>query len=349
MPRRKNLTNKINERDKKSEEEINEEEKENEEEEIEEEEEEIEEEEHIHEKQELVLNKKCSLKEHEEIDAIKHCQECNINVCNKCEKVHFELFKNHHLYNLDNDIENIFTGFCKEYKHQFFELEYFCENHNQLCCAACIAKIKGKGNGKHNNCKLIFVENVSKKKKANLSDNIKYLEKLSKTIEPSINELKKIFEQTNKKKEDLKLKIRVIFTKIRNALNEREDELLLEVDKEYDNLFFKEELIKESEKIPSLIKNSLDKSSIVEKDWGEKQKLKSLINYCITIENNINCMKKINEKLENSKLSAGIEVKFSSEEIITIYGEVYQVIDFIPHVIKKLKSYLQIDKFCHIR
>ena len=322
MPRRK-LKNKINERDKKSKEEINEEEKESEEEEIEEEEEEeeeIEEEEHIHEKQELVLNKKCSLKEHEEIDAIKHCQECNINVCNKCEKVHFELFKNHHLYNLDNDIENIFTGFCKEYKHQFFELEYFCENHNQLCCAACIAKIKGKGNGKHNNCKLIFVENVSKKKKANLSDNIKYLEKLSKTIEPSINELKKIFEQTNKKKEDLKLKIRVIFTKIRNALNEREDELLLEVDKEYDNLFFKEELIKESEKLPSIIKSSLDKSNIVENDLGDKQKLKSLINYCITIENNINCMKKINEKLENSKLSAGIEVKFSSEEIITIYG-----------------------------
>ena len=144
---------------------------------------------------------------------------------------------------------------------------------------------------------------------------------MSKTLEPSINVLKEIYEHINKDKEELKLKISNIFTKIRNTLNEREDELILEVNKEFDNLFFKEELIKESEKLPSVIKSSLEKSKIVENEWENKNKLKYLINYCIIIENNINNMKIINEKLEKAKLSADLEVKFTSEEIINKFLE----------------------------
>ena len=54
------------------------------------------------------------------------------------------------------------------------------------------------------------------------------------------NELEKI----NENKEKLKLEIKNAFKKIRNILNEREDQLLIEVDKEFDNLFFKEDFIK---------------------------------------------------------------------------------------------------------
>ena len=39
----------------------------------------------------------------------------------------------------------------------------------------------------------------------------------------------------NKSKEDLKLKVQEIFTKIRNTLNEKEDQLLLDIDNKYDN------------------------------------------------------------------------------------------------------------------
>ena len=73
-------------------------------------------------------------------------------------------------------------------------------------------------------------------------------------MEKSINELKKINEEINKNKEDLKLKIQTIFTKLRNALNEKEDKLLSDIDNEYDNIYFKEEIIKESEKLPNKIK-----------------------------------------------------------------------------------------------
>ena len=60
------------------------------------------------------------------------------------------------------------------------------------------------------------------------------------------------------KKETLKLNIQKIFTNIRNSLNNREDELLLEVDKKFEDKYFKEELIKDSEKLPN---------RIIDKDW----------------------------------------------------------------------------------
>ena len=78
--------------------------------------------------------KKCSLKEHKEIDAIFYCQECRIYICNKCEQFHSNWYKDNHKYNLDKDLTEIFTGFCQEKNHSC-ELGYFCKTHNMLCCA----------------------------------------------------------------------------------------------------------------------------------------------------------------------------------------------------------------------
>ena len=43
------------------------------------------------------------------------------------------------------------------------------------------------------------------------------------------------------------MKVQTIFTKIRNVLNEKEDKLLLDIDEYYNNIYFKEDLIKKSE------------------------------------------------------------------------------------------------------
>ena len=75
---------------------------------------------------------KCSFEEHKEIKAISYCPECKNYMCNKCEKTHSSFLKKHHPYNINKE-EDIFTGFCKENNHQL-KLEYFCKNHNQLCC-----------------------------------------------------------------------------------------------------------------------------------------------------------------------------------------------------------------------
>ena len=66
-------------------------------------------------------------------------------------------------YNLESEI---FTGMCTEKNHSN-KLEYYCKNHNQLCCVACIAKIKGKGNGEHKDCDVCFIKKIKNTKKIN--------------------------------------------------------------------------------------------------------------------------------------------------------------------------------------
>ena len=83
---------------------------------------------------------KCFSEEHKEKDAISYCPECRVYMCNKCDNAHSSLLKNHHHpYNLNKD-EEIFTGYCKE-KNHINKLEYYCKNHNQLCCATCLCKL----------------------------------------------------------------------------------------------------------------------------------------------------------------------------------------------------------------
>ena len=95
---------------------------------------------------------KCSSEEHKEINAISFCPECKIYMCNKCENLHSSLLKNYQANKLNKD-EEIFTGYCKEKNHQI-KLEFFCKNHNQLCCSVCIAKLNEKGYGAHKDCEV---------------------------------------------------------------------------------------------------------------------------------------------------------------------------------------------------
>ena len=199
--------------------------------------------------------KKCSSKDHSNNNAISYCQKCEIYLCNKCDKLHSDLFINHFDFIIKENINDIFSDICNENKYHT-KLSYFCKNHNKLCCGLCITKIKGEGNGQHKDCDVCFIKDIKNEKKSKLKENIKCLEDLSNSFELSINELKKLFDKINKNKEELKLKIQKIFTNIRNSLNNREDELLNEVDKEYGNLYGNENIIRIGEKLPEKIKNS---------------------------------------------------------------------------------------------
>jgi hypothetical protein len=78
-----------------------------------------------------IQNKKCSLKEHSEVDAIIFCLNCKLNLCKECEVFHSNFCKDHQIYNIDAKDNEIFNEFCKEYDH-FIKLEYFCRTHNIL-------------------------------------------------------------------------------------------------------------------------------------------------------------------------------------------------------------------------
>ena len=202
-------------------------------------------------------NKKCSFKEHKDIDAISYCQDCEIFICNKCANYHQGLFENHQITNINGE-KDIFFDICKEKNHPM-KLEFFCKTHNKLCCAACISKLETKGYGQHKDCDICIIEDIKEEKKNKLKDNIKYLEDLYNNLNEAIKELKILFDKIEERKEDLKSKIQNIFTKIRTALNEREDELLLEVDNKYNDLYENENIIKESERLPNKVKLSLER------------------------------------------------------------------------------------------
>ena len=100
---------------------------------------------------------KCASIKHGDIEANNYCLECKIYLCNKCQNFHSEILQNHHTYNLNEDINEIFTGICKEKDH-FDNLNFYCKSHNQLCCGICISKIKGNGYGQHKDCEVCFVK-----------------------------------------------------------------------------------------------------------------------------------------------------------------------------------------------
>ena len=280
---------------------------------------------------------KCTSIDHEKIEATSYCKECKVFMCNKCENFHSKLLKSHHSYNLDKEINEIFTGFCKE-KNHIDKLDYFCKTHNQLCCAACLSKIKTKGNGQHTDCEVCDIEEIVDEKRNGLKKNIEKLEILSNNLQKSIDELKKIFEKINENKEQLKLKVQKIFTKIRNSLNNREEELLLEIDNKFNDLYFNEDILKETEKLPNKIQISLKNGKIISNEWNDENKIYSLINDCLNIENNIQEINIINKKIEKYNNSTNLIMNFYPKEdielnnyleIINTFGEIsYNLFEF---------------------
>ena len=103
-------------------------------------------------------------------------------------------------------------------------------------------------------------------KKNKLKENIKYLEEFSEQIDKNLKEIKKIAQDINAIKEDLKTKISKTFTKIRNKTNEREEEILSELDKLMDAEFIKEDIIKQNEMLRPQLKTYLEKYKIVDRE-----------------------------------------------------------------------------------
>ena len=235
---------------------------------------------------------KCSLEEHKEKDVTKYCPECKIYMCKKCENHHSSpIFKNHHPYDINNDDINYekFNGFCKEKNHSN-KLEYYCKNHNQLCCDLCLCKLNDNNKGQHKDCDVCHLDKIKDEKKNKLEENIINLDNLHGKLNEKLESLKNICEQLEKNKENLKLEVQNTFTKIRNALNNREDEILLEIDNLFNTKIINEDVIMKGEKLKKQIKLSLEKGKLIVKDWKDNI-LISNINDCINNINIINIRK----------------------------------------------------------
>ena len=123
--------------------------------------------------------------------------------------------------------------------------------HNKLCCTACLSKVEDEDYGQHKNCRFCSVEKIKEDKEKKLDENIKFLEDFSNNIDLIITELKINKLKLEENKENLKSKVLIIFTRLRNAINQREDEILNEIE-EKSKSFLQDELLKKSEQIKKI-------------------------------------------------------------------------------------------------
>ena len=251
---------------------------------------------------------KCS--SDKELDAIVYCGECKIYMCSKCEQFHSKLLSAHQTMNLDKEDGEIFTGICKEPNHGN-KLEFFCKNHNTLCCVSCTSKIGKKGLGLHKDCDVCFLEDIKEEKKEKFKSNTKYLEEISNTLKESIDNLIKTNEKIAKDREDIHLKIEKTFSKIRSKVNNREEEILAEVNGLFDKMYIDEKNLKKWDELPNSIKSSLEKGKKIE---SNDDKLVIFIDECINIENNLKEINKINQIIKKNIDKGYKEVKFNFDE-----------------------------------
>ena len=266
----------------------------------------------------------CSLPDHSNENADFYCPECKRFMCNKCNSHHSEFFKNfHHEYKLEADKKNIFTGICPEVNHTI-ELNYFCKTHNILCCGLCISKIKDQFNGKHNNCEICTIKEIEEEKRTKFKENIEFFGNLSKNLGASIKGLKDINKKNLENKENISKNIQEIFTKIKKELNARKNELLIQVDKAYEGSFIDEKIIADYEKLPTKIKLELNQAKLAEDQWKEN-KLNFSINCCLILENNIQELNSIQNKIKEYDQNK-ITIKFNPE-----INEISPLLDIIKN------------------
>ena len=238
-------------------------------------------------------------------------------MCKKCESLHSQLFGNHKgdLISINHVDNHIFFGLCKEKHHSLLPLEYFCKNHNKLCCAACVGKVDTKVIAMHKKCVICHINEIKKEKKNNLKECYQYLGNISKTIDSKIKHIKNLYSEKINIPEKLKNNIKNSFSLIRNILDKKEGELNFLIDKEFNNDFFNTELLKEVDLLPKELETCLESIQSIEKEWKDKKNLKLMINDCIKVEETTKKISKINEKLKIINELSNLEFKFKVNEI----------------------------------
>ena len=133
------------------------------------------------------------------------------------------------------------------------------------------------------------------------------------------------------------MNVQKVFTKLRNCLNDKEDELLLIVDNKFEEEFFSERIIKECEKLPNKVNKSLEKGKIIKEKWNENN-LNVLINDCLNIEENINEINKTKDNIKKSNSNNNDFQLLLKEEKINLILEKIKNIDFNQKIFDDSKT-----------
>ena len=81
----------------------------------------------------------------------------------------------------------------------------------------------------------------------------------------------------------MKLKLQKIYTQLRNIINEKEDKLIAKIYEKFDTIFFGEKFVKKCTELPKKIKDALNVSKSISKEWNENK-----LNYLLNGEKKVN-------------------------------------------------------------
>ena len=135
--------------------------------------------------------------------AITVCEQCKISMCDQCLDDHKKLFEGHLSHDTSKNNGKTFINLCKKVNHEK-KFDFFCKDHNELCCGGCVTKIKYREYGEHNDCNICSIEDIKEEKKNIFNNNVKFVKKCLDYLESIINNMKQLLEKINNNKEDLK-------------------------------------------------------------------------------------------------------------------------------------------------
>lgn len=210
--------------------------------------------------------------------AIKYCSDCQENLCQQCLDVHskFKAFLNHHLAEIKPVLEekNASKNMCN--KHFNMYLDFFCSDHDCLCCRSCMEK-------DHRTCeKFIPLEVASQgvKHSPMFNDVNEGIRSIEQTLNKMISNCDFNIQSLDEDEESVTKQVLSVKTNIIKRLNQLEEKLKSEIccAKQNKRVIFesrKDNLLR----FKSCVEDVSNQLNQVSENGSEKQ-IFVLMNYC---------------------------------------------------------------------
>jgi hypothetical protein len=271
--------------------------------------------------------------------AEKYCSDCEEKLCTECAEWHLrcKAFKSHHVIDLSLIGPRIPpTSKINCEIHPDVPIDYFCSQHDVVCCRACIPD-------NHSSCKTVIpldFASADVKNSSLLSDTLKELDNMTETLEKmSVNrdDNRKLLKQ---KKSLIINQISTVKSKLLKHLDDLEEKLITEVASVQEK---NEEKIKrekdELSQITSILKDNKQELEFL-KEHGSNNQL------FLVLRQQITNIQKTDHKIHDMT-SAINEIDMEFEEIKNFnIGSVSQITRPCPIKYKSMKvQHLQVQQY----
>ncbi|KAH3738135.1 E3 ubiquitin-protein ligase Midline-1-like [Dreissena polymorpha] len=159
-----------------------------------------------------------------------YCDECLNVYCDSCVKLHNQLFKDHRVFDREQECTCPLTKSTMEIlercsDHSDERIKHYCEDHGQLCCDVCIAL-------NHTECSEVTL--VAESKKLPSSGDVQQLSSNIKKIKDQLNKRQESaesnFQSLKEKINQMKAEISTVRQKLNVELDRLENETLQELE-----------------------------------------------------------------------------------------------------------------------